>query len=288
MKKTCSKCNIEKELHLFEKHNKCKYGVHSICKICKNPKQVKSLSHKICNKCGTEKLPSEFNNSERGYLGVRGVCKECEKLNKTSPIKLSLSTKEIRKLTKIKSCNCCNKNKLSSDFSIDRSNKSGLCRCCKECFLKKYEDEKECKKCNTIKSVDEYHSEKSYICNNCRKENLARNQTKFRNKNKISVNTRNIIYQSFRRACSGTYKKSEKTEVILGCTIPEFIEHLQSLFKEGMTLENNGQCVECWHIDHKIPLASAKNEEDIIKLCHYTNLQPMWSRENLSKNSKIV
>ena len=39
MKKTCSKCNIEKELHLFEKHNKCKYGVHSICKICKNPKQ---------------------------------------------------------------------------------------------------------------------------------------------------------------------------------------------------------------------------------------------------------
>ena len=82
-------------------------------------------------------------------------------------------------------------------------------------------------------------------------------------------------------------KKSNKTEEILGCTIQEFIVHLQSLFIKDMTLENHGQCEECWHIDHKVPLAFAKNKEDIIKLCHHTNLQPLWSRDNIKKGKNI-
>lgn len=51
-----------------------------------------------------------------------------------------------------------------------------------------------------------------------------------------------------------------------------------------MTFENHGE----WHLDHIIPLASAINEEDIIKLNHYTNFQPLWSKENLKKGSKII
>jgi hypothetical protein len=43
-----------------------------------------------------------------------------------------------------------------------------------------------------------------------------------------------------------------------------------------------------WHIDHIIPLCSAKNEEELKRLCHYTNLQPLWSTDNLSKGSKIL
>ena len=53
-----------------------------------------------------------------------------------------------------------------------------------------------------------------------------------------------------------------------------------------MTFDNHG--LYGWHIDHIIPLYSAKNEEDIIKLCHYTNLQPLWAEENLSKSNKIL
>lgn len=68
----------------------------------------------------------------------------------------------------------------------------------------------------------------------------------------------------------------------------EFIVYLKSLFIEGMTLENHGSCKECWHIDHKIPISSAKTKEEIIKLNHYTNLQPMWSRENIKKEIKHV
>jgi len=43
-----------------------------------------------------------------------------------------------------------------------------------------------------------------------------------------------------------------------------------------------------WHIDHIIPLSTAKTEQDIIKLCHYTNHQPLWAKDNLSKGNKTL
>ena len=80
--------------------------------------------------------------------------------------------------------------------------------------------------------------------------------------------------------------KKNKTFDIVGCT-PEFLkEHLEKQFKNEMTWENYG--FYGWHIDHIIPLSSAKNEEELYKLCHYTNLQPLWAKENLSKGTKIL
>jgi hypothetical protein len=78
--------------------------------------------------------------------------------------------------------------------------------------------------------------------------------------------------------------KSKRTFEIVGCT-PEFLKaHLENQFKDGMTWENRN----LWHIDHIIPLSSAKTEDEIYELCHYTNLQPLWSEENLKKGKKIL
>lgn len=61
--------------------------------------------------------------------------------------------------------------------------------------------------------------------------------------------------------------------------------YLENKFQPGMTWENWGKGEGKWNIDHIIPLASASNEEELIKLLHYTNLQPLWSNENIIKGS---
>ena len=77
-------------------------------------------------------------------------------------------------------------------------------------------------------------------------------------------------------------KKTRRTPAFLGCDFDTLRRHLESKFKPGMMWENYGQ----WHIDHIIPLADGKTKQQIEKLCHYTNLAPLWARENLQKGKK--
>lgn len=83
----------------------------------------------------------------------------------------------------------------------------------------------------------------------------------------------------------GGYKKSTKTEKMLGCTFEEFKTYLETKFEPGMTWGNRG--LYGWHIDHIIPLSSAADQDELEKLCHYTNMQPLWAKENYSKGSKL-
>lgn len=79
------------------------------------------------------------------------------------------------------------------------------------------------------------------------------------------------------------WTKKFKFAEYIGCSQEELIKHLESKFTEGMTWENQGE----WHIDHIIPLSSANTEEEMYKLCHYTNLQPLWALDNIKKSNKI-
>jgi hypothetical protein len=74
----------------------------------------------------------------------------------------------------------------------------------------------------------------------------------------------------------------------LGCTVPELKLHLEKQFTEGMTWDN--WSFRGWHIDHIKPLASfdLNDREQFLKACHYTNLQPMWAHDNISKGCKIL
>lgn len=83
----------------------------------------------------------------------------------------------------------------------------------------------------------------------------------------------------------GGYKKSSKTEEILGCSFEDLVKYIESKFLPGMTWENRGMFG--WHLDHIIPLSSASCAEGIEKLSHYTNLQPLWAEDNWSKGAKM-
>jgi hypothetical protein len=97
----------------------------------------------------------------------------------------------------------------------------------------------------------------------------------------LSSNIRSMMYNSFR---NNGYSKKCKTETILGCSFEDFKLYLESKFETWMTWDNkgryNGKLNYGWDVDHIIPLDTAETEDDIIKLNHFTNLQPLCSYTN--------
>lgn len=80
------------------------------------------------------------------------------------------------------------------------------------------------------------------------------------------------------------YKKNGTSEQLLGCTWDQLKTHIESKFLPGMSWENRHE----WHVDHIVPLASAKSVEEIENLCKWHNLQPLWRLDNLKKGAKIT
>ena len=144
------------------------------------------------------------------------------------------------------------------------------------------------------------------------KEKLAEKQKAYRKANKEKIKEQNKRYERRKRkedpifrlrfncksSCRRAFqsigqKKNNASLKLLGLkTWQQLAEHLSKQFYdhpetgEEMTFDNHGYYG--WHIDHIIPLSTAETEEDIIKLCHYTNLQPMWAEENIAKSNKTL
>lgn len=93
---------------------------------------------------------------------------------------------------------------------------------------------------------------------------------------RILQNLRNRIWRAVKR-----FNKSAKSQELIGCSSEELIEYLENQFVNGMSWDNYGK----WHIDHIQPCSTFDmSEPDEQKKCfHYTNLQPLWAKDNLSK-----
>lgn len=113
------------------------------------------------------------------------------------------------------------------------------------------------------------------------KTNYVRNRIAVDPLYKLTFTIRRAICYSF---TNNGYSKKTKTFNILGCTFEQFKTHLESQFEDWMNWDNhgvyNGFEQYGWDIDHIIPIATATCEEDIIRLNHYTNLQPLCSYVN--------
>lgn len=123
-----------------------------------------------------------------------------------------------------------------------------------------------------LKKYAKAHTKQTYQ----KHKERMKNDDVYRLKHKI----RNFIYSSFVRR---SVPKNDRTESILGCSFTDFKKHIEKQFKEGMTFDNYGK----WQIDHIIPLSTANTIDEVKKLCHYTNLQPLWASENRKKSDKI-
>jgi hypothetical protein len=97
---------------------------------------------------------------------------------------------------------------------------------------------------------------------------------------KIQAGIRSRLHKKLK--CQNALK-CDHTINLLGCSIEELKKYLESKFISGMTWNNYGE----WHIDHIKPCASYDlTLEDEQKKCfHYTNLQPLWAIDNISKSS---
>ena len=88
-------------------------------------------------------------------------------------------------------------------------------------------------------------------------------------------------------ACLSGQRKNSRTMRYVDMTPDELMDYLEERFTEGMSRHNYGE----WHIDHIRPKASfdftgPDMEEQLHIAWHYTNLQPLWARDNLSKGTK--
>lgn len=179
-------------------------------------------------------------------------------------------------------CKICWKNKSKKYYEVNKENLINLNKIYyvnnKEEVLDKAKIYREINKIR-IKEYRQNHRKDRSEYNNLKR----RNDDLFNLKYKL----RNRIYKSIK--IRGFSKKS-KTYEILGCSYEECLKYLYekaklrySDFKPEDFLEKNK-----YHIDHIIPLETAKNEEEIIRLNHYTNLQLLKAEDNLRKSYKIL
>jgi hypothetical protein len=215
---------------------------------------------KICKTCGKEKDLKEFHKDKYTKDGFMSKCAGCRneyKKEKYLSNKDSYNSKRRLKYSNDSEL----RNKLSSDCKKYREkNKDKL----SETRMNKYYSNEEYRRYLKEKSLERYHK-----------------IIKFDGKARINMSISNGIWYALRDKKAGRH-----WEELVGYTLEELTNHLESKFKPGMTFDNYGK----WHIDHIKPKSSfnyKSYEDDEFKECWaLENLQPLWAEENIRKSNK--
>jgi hypothetical protein len=233
------------------------------------------MDKKQCSKCGEIQNVSSFSKRKESKDGYRGVCKSCK------------STPEIRK-------------KRSEWVKADRKAHPEKY---KQRDKAKYDKHRpqilERKKVYYIDNK-EVISERKKAHYEINKDAILEANKEYRKNNQESILTNKREYEFKRRHNDPLYKltrfqrdslgriikaikynKDRSSTEYLGCSVEFLKNYIESQWEYGMNWSNRTQ--NGWHIDHIVPLFTAKTEEDVFKLCHYTNLQPLWAEDHIAK-----
>lgn len=205
------------------------------------------------------------NNEKDEKISANERAKEYYKNNKE---KIKLKNKEYNKVNKIK---IKEKDKKRSKLYREAN---------KEKIKEKAKLYKETNKEKIIQSNKLYRETNKEFVKNSKKK-YKNKMLKTNSFYRLKHNIGNLIRHALK---TNNFKKNTKTINILGCNYNEFKNHLELKFESWMNWDNyglyNGELNYGWDVDHIIPISEAKTEEGILKLNHYTNLQPLCSYVN--------
>lgn len=231
---------------------------------------------KKCIKCLKIKKLDDFHRRKDSKDGYRNNCKLCrteDSCQKEKNKKYYSQNRDHILLNKSK----IRKSKIDQNSKIRRIRRM---------FDSCDENQSVCTKCLSIKDKENFLKDRSRKnglsaqCNEC-KNKYYKNRKKDDIIFKISTNIRSMISSYVK---SKGIRKSKMSEEIIGCNFTDLKIYLEFKFIDGMNWENYG----LWHIDHIIPISYAKSEEDLYRLNHYSNFQPLWAKDNLSKGNRFI
>ena len=206
-----------------------------------------------CPKCKTYRFPDDFLNEKNRVLKT---CQVCRNVGKKS--------REKNKCQHGKQINYCLE-----------CQGSGMCPHNKR--------KHRCQECLGA-SICQHNKQKSRCRDCCGSEICSHNKRK---RNCQICDPIGHLSHNVRTAVRGALKatKSKRSIEYLGCSIEEFKQHIEKQFKEGMTWETHGD----WHIDHITPLKyNNPTIEEVMERLHWTNTQPLWASENISKSNRFI
>jgi hypothetical protein len=231
---------------------KVKLPVILKCSTCSTTDRLNFSPSRVKHSTNTKAVT--WNDIYRGYRIRMSICKKCQKKSDAEQRQLK---NKIFDPTRIIRCPVCNKTgDLSSNLFAPNKYKQAkyICKC------------KHCRR----------NDPKAKIYRNIRR----------RLKDCFTIN----ILQRTNNPIK--VRIQIPTEEVVGCTSEELKLHFESKFQEGMTWDNYGE----WHIDHIVPMSKFNlvtdnlklNKEEAMRSSHYTNLQPLWAADNLTKSDKIL
>lgn len=214
---------------------------------------------KLCNKCNIEKSKSEFYKDKYKKDGYKTHCIQCTKSYFEENKKSLLESRKVYYLN--------NKDKIVESKKVYREkNKEHFSEYRRKYYQDNIDRHKETSKIN-------YNKNKKKILD--KYKNRLDTDPFFKFIQNLKCNIRNSLTKT-------GYSKKTRTFEIIGMEFIQFREYIESQFKDGMSWDNYGE----WHLDHKTPISWANSEDEAILLCHYSNYQPLWSFENISKGNR--
>jgi len=240
---------------------------------------------KVCTGCGLDKPLDEFYKLNSGKYGRAAMCKTCRKEYDKNPEKVKARAKQIKEEIKVKTtsktCTKCKKDKPLEEYHKDKTKNDGRACRCNSCYKKYYERNK--KRINIrVKKYAKKHKrerkvyQREYVKEHKKEINLrTKKWEKQRYKKDFLFRLKKNIAENIRQSfINKGWKKSGRTQKILGCTFKEFLAHLNNN-RYGFNWEDGG-----FDLDHFVPISWAKTEKEILELNHYTNFQLLPSEFN--------